>query len=737
MREKISLNKTNLQLIAVVAMLVDHLAWTFVDFWSPLGQIMHIIGRLTIPIMCFFIAEGFKKTHSIRKYIGRLAVFAIVSIVPFYLFFNNEYEYRQNIIFDYLLSILILTVLEHKMMKKWMKVVLVVFLFAVSAILGGWPLAPECFTLAFYYGKTFKEKAKRFAFLAVLTFLVAAILAELNLVFGLTEYDWTWYDRAYLLGFVLAIPLLSRYNGEKGKPLLGKYFFYFFYPVHLLLLSGVRQLVGGGVSAYDIYVWIHVVCLLIVFTMLIGVLQVRPSTMQTAVVMFLLLESFYIVGFIMEILATTLETFNMACVIEYFGELLMLVAFLIVASECGHIKIPLFVYIAHVLVAFVLVYSIATNQQTGFFYSDIELVARDGHMRAYYTHATGYYFSVIYITLVIAEMFFIMVNSFIRGAEIEKRRVLMLFAAVSFTWIPYAITMTGITGGYEVPVIGVVGAAIFLTLCFYRYGTFDSVAIVSESALTKAEEGVIIIDDRRTVTFSNIIAKKLVGDDSFVDSEIEDNETIRNILEGSMREVEYDGKIYEIRVEEIKHNSYIQGHTIWFLDATRHKAMLDEAEKMANHDALTGLYNRRHFERLVSAETEDMRQGTLVLSDMDNFKSVNDKAGHKQGDIVLVNYAKILSGYSEEILYPCRIGGDEFMFYLRNITDLDEVEKILNRIMDDFKNKFKKGDVRCTLSMGVVINNNTRKIKNFSTMYKEADDKLYKAKGDGKNKYVI
>jgi len=98
------LNRTQLKLIAICAMVCDHVAWGFVEFWSPLGQIMHIIGRLTIPIMCFFIAEGFRHTRSVKGYIMRMALFAVVTVIPFYLFFGELYEYRQNIIFDLMLG---------------------------------------------------------------------------------------------------------------------------------------------------------------------------------------------------------------------------------------------------------------------------------------------------------------------------------------------------------------------------------------------------------------------------------------------------------------------------------------------------------------------------------------------------------------------------------------------------------------------------------------------------------
>ncbi len=737
MNRKISFNKNQLQTIAVISMVIDHLAWAFLEFRSPLAQVMHLLGRFTIPIMCFFIAEGFRKTRDLRAYMGRLASFAVISIIPFYVFFNSEYGFRQNIIFDHLLSVLILATLEHKKFKKWQKVLLVILLFGVSMTIGGWPITPQLFTLAFYYGKTFKEKAKWFVLTTVTTVVTVSTLAALNRVFYFSLRDWTWYDKAYLLGFVFALPLLERYNGEKGKPLLGKYFFYGFYPIHLLLFSFIRYLVSGVIIRHDMYLWFHVICLILVISMLVGILQVKASRMQSAVIMFLVFESFYIVGFIIEIMATKIETLYMASTVEYFGELMMLTAVIVFASECGRIRIPLFVFLLHVVAALALVYSLATSSKTGFFYSSIGLTTFDGYTKPIFVHSTGYYLSVLYILAIVAEVLFILINSLIKGTPLEKRRVGMIFAALMFTWIPYAITLTGITGGYEVPGLGVVCAAIFLTICFFKYGSLDSVAIASETALGKAGEGVIIIDDRQIVTFANSLAGCIVGNENLVNSNSRRNETINRILAGEVTEIGCEEKLYEVRVEELKSSSFVQGYTIWFLDATKHRELLDEAENMAFHDALTGLYNRRQFEKLVGREIEDKKPGTLVISDMDNFKAVNDTFGHKRGDMVLTDFADILKGFSEELLYPCRIGGDEFMFYLRGETDRDRVIATVERIMKEFDHKFRGDSIKCTLSIGIVINDNAEDLKDYATLYREADKKLYAAKDNGKNNYVI
>lgn len=92
---KKSFDATQLKIIAIISMVIDHIARGFMDFYTWQAQILHVCGRLTIPIMCFFIAQGYRKTTNPGRYVFRLVLFWLVSVVPFYLFFHKEYEYRQ------------------------------------------------------------------------------------------------------------------------------------------------------------------------------------------------------------------------------------------------------------------------------------------------------------------------------------------------------------------------------------------------------------------------------------------------------------------------------------------------------------------------------------------------------------------------------------------------------------------------------------------------------------------
>ena len=104
---KKTLDANKLKLIAIIAMTLDHIAWLLFPGYSDgaLPVVMHIIGRLTCPIMCYFIAEGYYHTRNIRKYTFRLFLFAVISHFA-YIFASNDFVDARSFIPFYFGSIL-------------------------------------------------------------------------------------------------------------------------------------------------------------------------------------------------------------------------------------------------------------------------------------------------------------------------------------------------------------------------------------------------------------------------------------------------------------------------------------------------------------------------------------------------------------------------------------------------------------------------------------------------------
>jgi diguanylate cyclase (GGDEF)-like protein len=161
-------------------------------------------------------------------------------------------------------------------------------------------------------------------------------------------------------------------------------------------------------------------------------------------------------------------------------------------------------------------------------------------------------------------------------------------------------------------------------------------------------------------------------------------------------------------------------------------------ELMAITDPLTGVYNRRHFEKLIKTEFSKAVRYKSPLSclmvDVDHFKRINDRYGHDAGDSVLRKVTEILSSSLREVDVLARWGGEEFIILLPN-TDRDKALVVAERILRNISgHRFEKlaERERVTVSIGVaVVDGDT---KDWEALIKQADDALYRAKAKGRNR---
>lgn len=237
------LSANQLKLIAILAMLIDHIAVLFVDTQSLMGQVMHIIGRLTMPIMCYFIAEGYYKTRNVRKYAIRLLVFALVSYYPFFWFATGtppisfgeniiiESQIIMNTLFVLFIGLIALTVWENKQLNLFIRIPSMIILCMIASI-GDWGYIPVLWILIFgIYHKDFRKQMIGFGVVGIFLIIKSTIQA---LDTGV------WWQQLYQMGILLVIPLLAEYNGMLGKCEKIKWGFYIFYPLHLLILAYIK-----------------------------------------------------------------------------------------------------------------------------------------------------------------------------------------------------------------------------------------------------------------------------------------------------------------------------------------------------------------------------------------------------------------------------------------------------------------------------------------------------------------
>ncbi len=168
---------------------------------------------------------------------------------------------------------------------------------------------------------------------------------------------------------------------------------------------------------------------------------------------------------------------------------------------------------------------------------------------------------------------------------------------------------------------------------------------------------------------------------------------------------------------------------------------LETMRKLATHDALTGLLNRREFDRIIGEEHERARRFgrsyAVLMLDLDHFKSINDKHGHPAGDLVLQNTAKRIRQQLRSVDRCARVGGEEFAVVL---TEVDHVtaSEVARRIVEMMASKpvmLQDGTaLRVTLSAGSA--SMPKNAGDTVTLVKMADKALYAAKERGRNRAV-
>ena len=209
-----------LKMLAVISMSIDHAGAVLMPecIW------MRIIGRLAFPIYCFLLVQGFRNTYNIKKYIGRLALFAAVSEIPFNLAFYGAIIAKEsrNVFFTLLLGLLLLELIT--LLRTYGKTISPVMNGALEGA------AVLSFALA---AEVLKSDYSFYGILMIYCFFLLENNFFMKLLFqALINIRLMGYIQGFALAAMLPVYL---YNGSMGCKKY-KYFFYWYYPVHLILI---------------------------------------------------------------------------------------------------------------------------------------------------------------------------------------------------------------------------------------------------------------------------------------------------------------------------------------------------------------------------------------------------------------------------------------------------------------------------------------------------------------------
>ncbi len=225
------LNRDVIKYIATFTMVLNHIGVVFLRPGTLLRELMVDIGYFTTPVMCYFLVEGYYHTHSRIRYAGRLLLFAVLAQIPYTLAFRTTV---LNMLFTLFFCFLLLEVKTRVQNSffRWTGYLVLIFLTGYC----DWPTMAAAYTLLFAYSYGSQKKMWR-------AFLIGWALFVFMMYTGNLAYYSPGMAILIAIGSVLgsvpaAIVLLYFYNGkraEKGRT-FSKWFFYLFYPLHLLII---------------------------------------------------------------------------------------------------------------------------------------------------------------------------------------------------------------------------------------------------------------------------------------------------------------------------------------------------------------------------------------------------------------------------------------------------------------------------------------------------------------------
>ncbi len=202
-----------------------------------------------------------------------------------------------------------------------------------------------------------------------------------------------------------------------------------------------------------------------------------------------------------------------------------------------------------------------------------------------------------------------------------------------------------------------------------------------------------------------------------------------------------DGRVFERYSRPLMNDGTVDGRVWSFRDVSERRHAEAQLVDLANHDALTGLLNRRRFSEEIEQQLSTARRydlhGALIFLDLDQFKDVNDSLGHGAGDEILIGLALLLRERLRESDVIARLGGDEFAILLPH-ADEGEACRVADEVLEAIRtHSFMAGETPLRLSASVGVALFPEHSTTAGELLSRADLAMYQAKSEGRNRLCM
>ncbi|MBI9046935.1 MAG: diguanylate cyclase [Anaerolineaceae bacterium] len=364
---------------------------------------------------------------------------------------------------------------------------------------------------------------------------------------------------------------------------------------------------------------------------------------------------------------------------------------------------------------------------------------------------------VVYSILCLAISTILFVLMFLRSAPTFRSHAALLAFGSLFPWIGLTLFAFGLSPyNMDLNPIGMSFSGVVFSIGFIRFRLFDIVPLARDVIFEGIEDGVLVLDTQDRIVDLNLGLQKILPyvDRSFVGRSVFEALEAFPVILSLIQDDSF--KAVELQVEDSGINKYFRanlmplndlrhkhvGKLIRLHDYTQTKVLLGQLEEFAIKDGLTGIYNRRHFNKLTEEEFSRLdRYGgslSLIIYDIDNFKLVNDTYGHAAGDLVLIKVIERCQEILRKSDIIGRYGGEEFIILLPS-TESPTAIHAAQRLCEEIELlgvQYEGKKISVTASFGVASVSKSSQ-RGLEDIVRRADQALYAAKSSGCNRVCV
>lgn len=456
------------------------------------------------------------------------------------------------------------------------------------------------------------------------------------------------------------------------------------------------------------------------------------------------------IGYSMELLSQTANQLEFAIVVEIFGFVFVTPLWALAANEFYFYRNSSFLIKFHIfIIPMLTLFIAATNEYHHFYYTDYIINNYHGLSMASIIKGPWYFVFIVYTYCAFSYgilVFFLLWKKSLYSLKTPECLILIGSLFPGIAYLIYELNVLPIP--YDFTTLGFALFALTFSIALFKFDFLKLKEIARESVFDEVKEGIIVVDKiNRLIDFnrsaqkmfhwltSQNLGKSLLEfeEGRLIVGQSSDNFDIQ-IRQGDV--VKYVG----FTMTPVWSNNKAVGKILIFQDITTQVRALEELKKIATHDTLSEVYNRRKL--MEEGEREFIRalryntDLSALMIDIDYFKKINDTYGHLVGDQVIKSIATLCKQRIRQTDIIGRYGGEEFLILTPN-TDLNQalvIAEDLRRLVEKKVIHYNGQSIMVKISIGVASTLAVSKKQSLTELINESDKALYEAKNSGRNK---